>query len=163
MEPQNQDTKASNESQPEQGGGSNLMMMGMMKKMMSQMGSGRESPMAMMQKMMGQMGQAKPGAEGEPPMQHMMGMCMSMCGEMLTTMRQTTAMATFATPELRELFAEWLDSVTVKALAVLNEKGELDAAQLAQALEISIDGTLYLLTQMARQGKVNLRAQTSPT
>lgn len=145
MEPQNQDTKASNESQPEQGGGSNLMMMGMMKKMM------------------GQMGQAKPGAEGEPPMQHMMGMCMSMCGEMLTTMQQTTAMATFATPELRELFAEWLDSVTVKALAVLNEKGELDAAQLAQALEISIDGTLYLLTQMARQGKVNLRAQASPT
>lgn len=145
MEPKNQDTKASNESQPEQGGGSNLMMMGMMKKMM------------------GQMGQAKPGAEGEPPMQHMMGMCMSMCGEMLTTMQQTTAMATFATPELRELFAEWLDSVTVKALAVLNEKGELDAAQLAQALEISIDGTLYLLTQMARQGKVNLRAQASPT
>ncbi|TAH44582.1 MAG: hypothetical protein EYC67_12570 [Betaproteobacteria bacterium] len=74
MESKDQDTKASNESQPEQGGGSNPMVMGMM---MSQMGSGGESPMAMMQKMMGQTGQAKPGADREPPMQ------------------QTTAMATF--------------------------------------------------------------------
>src|SRR3990167_1784985 len=106
MESKDQDTKASNESQPEKGSGPNPMMgMGMMKKMMAQMGSGGESPMGMMQKMMGQMGQAKPGTEGEPPMQHMMGMCMSMCAEMLTTMQQTTAMATFATPELRELFA----------------------------------------------------------
>lgn len=123
MEPKDHDTKASNESQPEQGGGSKPMMMDMMKKMMTQMGSGGESPMAMIQKMMGQMGQVKPGADGEPPMQHMMDMCMSMCAEMLTTMQQTTAMATFATPELRELFAEWLDSVAVKALAALNEKG----------------------------------------
>ncbi|MCT7304400.1 hypothetical protein [Enterobacter hormaechei] len=162
MEPKDQDTKASNESQPEKGGGPNPMMMGMgmMKKMMAQMGSEGGSPMAMMQKMMAQ---SKPGAEGEPPMQHMMGMCMSMCAEMLTTMQQTTAMATFATPELRELFAEWLDSVAVKALAVLNEQGELDSLQLAQALGISTDGALYLLTQMARQGKVNLRAQASPT
>lgn len=165
MDPKDQDTKASSESQPGQGGGSNPMMMGMgmMKKMMAQMGSGGEGPMAMMQKMMAQMGQGQAGGEGTPPMQNMMAMCMSMCAEMLTTMQQTTAMATFATPELRELFTEWLDSVAVKALAVLNEKGELDAVQLGQALAISTDGALYLLTQMARQGKVNLRAQASPT
>ncbi|HBB6728415.1 TPA: hypothetical protein JD337_004893 [Citrobacter freundii] len=78
MDPKDQDTKASSESQPGQGGGSNPMMMGMgmMKKMMAQMGSGGEGPMAMMQKMMAQMGQGQAGGEGAPPMQNMMAMFM---------------------------------------------------------------------------------------
>lgn len=64
--------------------------------------------MAVMQKMMAQM---KPGESGKPPMEQMMGMCMGMCGEMLSTMQQTTALATFATPELRQMFGEWLTSL----------------------------------------------------
>ncbi|HBX5361459.1 TPA: hypothetical protein MH421_27860 [Klebsiella pneumoniae] len=86
-----------------------------------------------------------------------------MCAEMLTTMQQTTAMATFATPELRDLFSEWLDAMAVKALTTLKETGELESAQLAQALNISPESALYLLTRMAGQGKVSLRAQASST
>src|ERR1035441_8936477 len=102
MEPKDQDTKATGESRPHEGAGSNPMMMGMgmMKKMMAKMGSAGEGPMAMMQKMMGQMGQGKPGAEAESPMQHMMGMCMGMCAEMLTAMNKTTSRAAFPADEL---------------------------------------------------------------
>lgn len=138
------------------------MGMEMMKKMMAQMGQAG-GPMAMMQKMMGQMGQGKPGGEAAPPMQNMMAMCMGMCAEMLATMQHTTAMATFATPELRGLFSEWLDSLEEEALAVFRDKGEVEPEQLAQALKISTDGALYLLIQMARQNKVSIRAQASQT
>ncbi len=148
--------KATEESRTESGAGIGPGMgMGMMKKMMAQMGQGG-GPMAMMQKMMAQM---KPGEGGLPPMEQMMGMC----GEMLATMQHTAAMATFATPELRDLFSHWLESLEAQALAALKDKGELDPAQLAQALKISPDGALYLLIQMARQNKVSLRVQASQT
>lgn len=45
-----------------------------------------------------------------------------------------------------------------KALGKLNENGKLDAVQLARALTICTDGAPYLLTQMARRGKVKLWA-----
>jgi len=92
----------SQESQFEKGqtGGSGDPMemgMGMAKMMMSQMGKGGPSPMAMIQKMMAQMRQGQEGGVQMPPM---MQMCMGMCSEMLTAIKQTTDMAAFATPEL---------------------------------------------------------------
>lgn len=155
--------KTTQESGAEHGGGFGPGMgMEMMKKMMAQTGQAG-GPMAIMQKMMGQMGQGKPAGEAAPPMQNMMAMCMSMCAEMLATMQHTTAMATFATPELRGLFSEWLGALEEEALAVFSDKGEVDPGQLAEALKISTDGALYLLIQMARQNRVSIRAQASPT
>ena len=155
--------KTTKESGADHGGGFGPTMgMEIMKKMMAQMGQAGGA-VSMMQKMMAQIGQAKQGGEAAPPMQNMMAMCMSMCAEMLATMQQTTAMATFATPELRGLFSEWLTALEEEALAALKGKGELEPAQLAQALKISADGALYLLIQMARQNKVSIWAQASQT
>ena len=82
------------------------MGMGMARKMMGQDGS----PMEMMQKMMAQMGQGG----GPPQMQQMMQMCMGMCSEMLDAIRQTTAMAAFATPALQQAFDAWLKDNLLK-------------------------------------------------
>lgn len=157
MEPKDQDTNASSESQPEQGGASNPMMMGMgmMKKMMAQMGSGGEGPMAMMQKMMGQMGN-QPGSEAGNPMQQMMGMCMGMCSEMLAAIHKTTSMAAFATPELHTLFGEWMESLEREALTALEQPGELDAIALASTLKISEASAIHLVAHLASKGKVIL-------
>lgn len=157
MDPKDQDTKASSESQPEQGGAANPMMMGMgmMKKMMAQMGSGGEGPMAMMQKMMGQMGN-QPGGEAGNPMQQMMGMCMGMCSEMLAAIHKTTSMAAFATPELHTLFGEWMESLEREALTALEQQGEVDATALASTLKISEASAIHLVAHLASKGKVNL-------
>lgn len=157
MEPKDQDTKASAESQPEQGGASNPMVMGMgmMKKMMTQMGSGGEGPMAMMQKMMGQMGNQQ-GSEAGNPMQQMMGTCMGMCSEMLAAIHKTTSMAAFATPELRTLFGEWMESLEREALTALEQQGEVDATALASELKISEASAIHLVAHLASKGKVNL-------
>jgi hypothetical protein len=129
------------------------MGMGMAKKMMAQMAQAG-SPMEMMQKMMAQMSQG----EGKPPMDKMMGMCMGMCAEMLSGLRQTNALAVFATPELQHAFSEWLADIESKAAAEIAQ-GEKDAGALASALKISEDSACYILGRLASSGKVTLVAR----
>ncbi|MCL7938978.1 hypothetical protein M8009_01490 [Halomonas sp. ATCH28] len=159
MEPKDQDTNASNDSQSEHSA-SNPMMMGMMKKMMDQMGSGGEDPMAMMQKMMGQMG-SQPSGEASNPMQQMMGMCMGMCSEMLTAIHRTNSMAVFSTPELHTLFGEWMESLERQALAALDEQVETDAAALSTKLNISEASAIHLMAHLAGKGKVSLSVRAT--
>jgi hypothetical protein len=134
------------------GGDGNPMAMGMAmaKKMMGQMGPGG-GPMEMMQKMMAQMSES-----GKPPsMDKMMGMCMGMCGEMLSTIKQTNALAVQATPELQKVFGEWLKRLEDEALGLL-AKETADAAALASSLKISEESALYLLNRLAASGKITL-------
>ncbi len=110
------------------------------------------NPMDMMQTMMAQMNQGG----GPPPM---MQMCMSMCSEMLNAIRQTTAMASFATSGLQESFSAWLKGIEAKALASITE-GAKDAASLAKVLEIDEASARYIMGRLAADGKVTLTAQT---
>lgn len=152
------DAQGQGEQKRGESGAANPMMMGMemAKKMMGQMGEAG-GPMAMMQKMMAQM---KPGEGSKPPMEQMMGMCMGMCGEMLTTIQKTAAMAAFATPELGKMFGDWMVTLEGKALETLKQTGATDAAGLAKALGISNEGAVYLIARLAKAGKVSLRVET---
>lgn len=135
-------------------GGPMAKGMGMAKKMMAQMGQDG-SPFEMMQKMMAQMSQGG----GQPPMQQMMGMCMGMCAEMLTGLRQTNALAVFATPELQQAFREWLNDLETKAESAI-AGGEKDAAALASVLMVSEESARYLIAQLAARDKVTLVARS---
>lgn len=128
------------------------MGMEMAKKMMSQMGKDGPNPMAMMQKMMAQMSEGKEGAAPMPPM---MQMCMGMCGEMLKAIKRTTDMAAFATPELHQLFAEWLETLECKALEHLKESGKADFEALAKSLNICEESAAFLIARMIGSGKVD--------
>lgn len=160
MDPETQDTHASHDAPPEHGCACNPMMRGMMQKMRAQMGPGCEDPMAMKQKMMGQT-ESESGGEAGNPIPQMMGMCMSMCSEMLTAMHKTTSMAAFATPELHTLFGEWMEGLEREALAVLNDQGEADATALATHLNISEASAIYLIGHLADEGKVRLSVQAT--
>ena len=141
-----------------EGGGKPMGMgMGMMKKMMGQMGQGGGGPMAMMQKMMGQKGE---GTEsGGNLMQQRMGTCMAMCTEMLDTMRRTTSLAVYAQPELHQLFEEWLAAREGDVLKLIEERGSQDHEALAAALSMSPASVTTLLAHLQNQGKIRLRAE----
>ena len=136
------------------------MGMEMARKMMGQMSKDGPNPMAMMQKMMAQMGEGKEGAAPMPPM---MQMCMGMCGEMLTAIKRTTDMAAFATPELHQLFVEWLETLEDQALEHLKKSGEADAVALAKALKLSEESAAYLIARMISSGKVDAQLRPSKT
>lgn len=149
------DEKQDERQQPATAGGSPAggpMAMGMA--MAGRMMGGRGRPMEMMQKMIARMGQ---GGDA-PAMPQMMQMCMGMCSEMLTAIHQTTAMAAFATHELRHAFGEWLKALEAKAEAAVAE-GEKDTAALAAALGIDEDSARYVLGRLAADGKVTLLAR----
>jgi hypothetical protein len=129
------------------------MGMTMAKKMMSQTRAGG-SPMEMMQRMMAQM---QP-AEGKPPMEKMMGMCMGMCAEMLTALRQTNALAVHVTPELQQAFGDWLKEIESKAEVAISQ-GEKEAGAIATKLNITEDSARYILNRLAQQGKITLSAK----
>ena len=141
-----------------EGGGKPMGMgMGMMKKMMGQMGQGGGGPMAMMQKMMGQKGE---GTEsGGNLMQQRMGTCMAMCTEMLDTMRRTTSLAVYAQPELYQLFEEWLAAREGDVLKLIEERGNQDTKALAAALSMSPASVTTLLAHLQNQEKIRLRAE----
>ena len=85
----------------------------------------------------------------------MMGMCMGMCSEMLSTIHQTNALAVYATLELQHAFSDWLKELEGKALATIGE-GEKNAAALAAALKIGEDSARYLLTRLAAREAITL-------
>ena len=146
-------TESENAAKEASVGGPMAMGMGMAKKMMAQMGQGG-SPMEMMQKMMAQMR----AGDGKPPMEKMMGMCMGMCSEMLTAIHRINAMAVFATPELRDAFAGWLDQYEGKVAAALTD-GDKDIAALAAAVDLGEDSVRYLVARLVATGKINLVAR----
>lgn len=132
------------------------MGMEMMSKMMSQMGKGRFSPMERMQKMMAEMGE---GGKEDDAMPAIMRMCMGMCSEMLTAIKRITDGAAFATPELRQLFAEWLENLESEALRLIEENGEMDAAAVAEVLKITEASASFLMARLAAEGRLRCRAQ----
>ena len=155
-----QASKPQGEAEHGSAGFNPMMMMGMMKKMMAQLGSSGEDPMAMMQKMMVDMGQ---GSEAGGPMQNMMGMCMGMCAEMLDAVQKTASMAALATPELHTLFSEWMQGLEREAVAAIKDKGQMDAATLAAALKITEASATYLIAHLAGKGKAVLTVRISTT
>ena len=134
------------------GGPAGPMGIDMAKKMMSQMGPGG-SPFEMMQKMMAQMGHA----EGTPPMEKIMGMCMGMCAEMLSAIRDTNALAVSVTPELQRAFSDWLKDAEARALKLIGN-GTTDTAALAAALKLEENSVRYILTRLAEKGEITLTA-----
>lgn len=130
------------------------MGMAMAKKMMGRMEQGG-SPFEMMQKMMGQM--APSG--GKPPMEKMMGMCMGMCAEMLSAIKQTNTLAVHATPELQRAFAEWLKATESQVLDLI-AKNAADASAIAASVNLSEASVRYILTRLAEDGRIILSAQT---
>ena len=147
MESKSQENQEGGTSQDEEG--SSPMMMGrkMMQKMMERMGPGGEDP------------QKATGPKTESSEGNLMGPMMGMCKEMLGTMHQTLDLAVYATPEVRALFGEWLDSLENSALKFLQDHGPTEPSTLAEALSISESLATSLMAQMKNRGKIRLRAE----
>lgn len=113
-------------------------------------------PMEMMERMM----------KGGPfPMQMMKAMReegfspMEMCRQMTQAVERASEMAAYATPELRDLFEDWLRQVEEEILAFVSEQGKVDALEIAERLKISEQSAVFLLSKLAREGKIHMSAE----
>ena len=113
---------------------------------MEEKGFGPGMGMEMMKKMGEGMG-------GMPPM---MEMWMKMCQQMTGAVIEIGKMASFATPELRGLFEEWVKEIEDEILEFLKEKESSNPPEIAGKLKISEESALFLVGKMAREKKIKI-------
>lgn len=124
------------------------MMKSMMPKMMEMMmGSGRS-----MMGMMKQGGDPGKGTEGgfNP---------IEMCRQMMSSMRQSSEIATFATPEIRNLFEEWVRQIEEEIEQHIIQNGSSEPELIASYFRISKESALYFLSRLAQKGKISINVQ----
>lgn len=122
------------------------MMKDMMPKMMGQMmGSGS------MMDMMGSMCCGGDSSEGFNPM--------DMCKKMMSSINQSTELATYATPEIRGLFEEWVAQLDNEVLEFIKQAKSTNPDELAAYLKISRDSSVYLLSRLAQKGIISFSVQ----
>jgi len=79
-----------------------------------------------------------------------------MCGEMISSIRQSHRIATMATPEVQALFEDWVEQIEQEMLDYLKDKDSADTKDLAGHFKISRDSAYYFLTRLAQKGKIKL-------
>jgi hypothetical protein len=139
------------------------MMQTMMPKMMGSMtGGGTGSPMMNMMGMMmggkGPMNMMKSMKEDGTHSEEQTEMPWDMCKKMMSTMSKTSELATFATPEVRELFEEWAAQIEEEILNFVKESKIYDTEKIAEHFKLSRNSVTFFLTRLANKGKINLNA-----
>jgi hypothetical protein len=109
--------------------------------------AGGGSPMTGMMRSM--MGWGNNDEEGFNPME--------MCKQMMSTISNTSELATFATPEIRGLFEEWVRQVDEEVLNLLEKNNALTPEEITARLKISRESVIYFLSRLAQRGKVSLQ------
>ncbi len=84
-----------------------------------------------------------------------------MCRLMMGAVGRANDLASYATPELRQIFEEWLGQIEGEILAAIKEKGESDVDSLVRRFKLSAESVQFVLFRLARQGKVDLSAGTA--
>lgn len=127
------------------GRGSDCMM-----GMMDSTKGGRGSMMDMMHTMCGRGANDKDSdkKEGFDPM--------DMCEKMMSSISRNSEIATFATPEVRQLFEEWVQQVDDEILNLINDNASISPEEIAGKLKISKNSVIYFLSRLAQKGKINL-------
>jgi len=68
------------------------------------------------------------------------------------------ASASYSTPELRSLFHDWLSEIEDLVVDVVNRQKKADPEQIGARLNLQADSVLFILSKLAREGKITLQA-----
>lgn len=84
-----------------------------------------------------------------------------MSKEMISSISHTYELATYSTPELRGLFNDWLGAIEREMLEFLAERSTVDPDEVAQHFRLERASAIFILTKLAREGKINIQASGS--
>ena len=80
------------------------------------------------------------------------------CRRMMQAVGRANDLASYATPELRQIFEEWLGQIEGEILQAVKEGGQSNVSSLAQRFKLSAESVQFILLRLARQGKIDLSA-----
>lgn len=117
----------------------------MMSRMMaSMMGEGHNPMKGMMEKMMEKNNQS--AEEGDMPW--------DMWQNMMASFHEHAEATKFATPELRQLFEEWVEKIEEEIVQFVDKAGNVDPEAIAEHFKLSKESVIFLLVQLAKKEKI---------
>jgi len=128
------------------------MMQNMMPKMMGSMMGGKGGMMGMME-MMGKMMSGNKSEDGT------MEMPWDMCKKMMSGISKSSELATYATPEIRQLFEEWMVQIEEEILIHVKGSTSIDIGKIAEQFKLSKESVIFILTGLAKKGKINFKKE----
>jgi hypothetical protein len=66
-----------------------------------------------------------------------------------------------ATLELKQLFEEWLGQIEQEILDYANSLPSIDAAKISEKFKMSKESVTYILTRLAKKGKIHFKKETA--
>ncbi|HEB70280.1 MAG TPA: hypothetical protein ENI88_11770 [Desulfobulbus sp.] len=81
-----------------------------------------------------------------------------MSKEVMAAISYTYGLASYSTPELRSLFDDWLGEIEHMVVDVIHTQKKADPNQIGARLNLQPDSVLFILSKLAREGKINLQA-----
>lgn len=127
------------------------MMRDMMPKMMkNMMGGGMRGMMGIM--MGHKHGNSDDNSEFNP---------FDMCKEMMASVKQGHKTATLATPEIQNLFEDWVIQIEEEIIALQDKDENFTVEHLAEHFKISKESVYYFLTRLAQKGKLKINVVPS--
>lgn len=88
---------------------------------------------------------------------------MDMCRKMMTSINHSSELATYATPEIRGLFEEWIAQLDNEVLEFVKKNKLINPEDVAEYLKISKDSAVYLLSRLAQKGTITFSVQHKET
>ena len=80
-----------------------------------------------------------------------------MCQGLMNKLAQSEQLMAVADPQVLVLFEDWLEELEAEVLALMQSRGLLDEKALADKLGLSRRGATFLLSKLAREGKLPVK------
>jgi hypothetical protein len=78
-----------------------------------------------------------------------------MSREVLSAISHSHDLGSYSTPELRELFHDWLGEIQKETLSFLKDGKRIDPEEVARHLRLEIQSTIFILDKLAKEGRVH--------
>ncbi len=84
-----------------------------------------------------------------------------MSKEVLAAISNTHELSSYATPELKNLFNDWLTEIEQLITSFVNKKNHVDPDEVAREFKLQRDSVIFIISKLAREGKIIMQATTT--
>ena len=81
-----------------------------------------------------------------------------MSKEVLNAISHSYELASYATPELRGMFHDWLGEIELRVMDFVSRRKRVDPQELATHFTLTTESILFILGKLAREEKITMEA-----
>lgn len=82
-----------------------------------------------------------------------------MSKEVLAAISHSYELGSYATPELRSMFNDWLGEIELRVKDFVGRRSRVDPRELATHFKLTTESILFILGKLAREGKITMEAK----